>query len=430
VVPSSQEYGKDFTTATSATSALPAASAASSSYDTYIPITDSDMSGVYTSVELKTYTNFDEMDLNEDLLRGIYSYGFEEPSRIQRVAIVPMRTGRDFIAQAQSGTGKTGTFAIGMLNNLDKTLNKLQAIILLPTRELAEQVYDVVSAISSYMKIKTLFAIGGENTEEQRKTLHNGAQVMIGTPGRVYDLIVNKSSPECVEQLKMLILDEADEMLSEDFQVQVREIFRFIPPTIQVCLFSATLSEDILNITKRFLRDPIKILVEPEKLTLDGIRQYYVQMREQDKFAVLMDLYESMSISQTIIFCNSRERVEDIAERLRKNNFTVGMIHGSKEWKHRKSILRDFREGKLRILLATDILSRGIDVQQVAIVINFDIPRDIAKYLHRIGRAGRYGRKGIGINFLTRETEEQLNAIMKHYKVSIEEMPTNFTKHI
>ena len=202
------------------------------------------------------------------------------------------------------------------------------------------------------------------------------------------------------------------------------------PSTAQVCLFSATLEPQVIKITERFLRNPIKILVEAEALTLDGIKQYYVSMREQDKFNVLMDLYQSMSIAQCIIYCNSQERVEDVADKLTKNNFTVGMIHGKKEWNDRRRIMKEFREGKLRVLLATDLLARGIDVQQVAIVINYDVPRDISNYLHRIGRSGRYGRKGLGINFVTRETEEQMSAIANHYKTFIEEMPVNFIKHI
>lgn len=380
--------------------------------------------------ELKVVSSFDDMELKDELLRGIYSHGFDNPSRIQQVGIVPMKTGRDMIAQAQSGTGKTGTFVTGTLNNIDTSIPKVQAIILLPTRELAEQVYDVMVSIGMYMGVKVTLTIGGSSVEEQRRHIVGGSHVIIGTPGRTYDLIANKVGTHHFDGLKMLLMDEADEMLSDDFQEQVREIFRVIPSTAQVCLFSATLEPHVIKITERFLRNPIKILVEAEALTLDGIKQYYVRMREQDKFNVLMDLYQSMSIAQCIIYCNSRERVEDVADKLIKNNFTVGMIHGKKEWNDRRRIMKDFREGKLRVLLATDLLARGIDVQQVAIVINYDIPRDISNYLHRIGRSGRYGRKGIGINFVTRESEEQMSAIADHYKTYIEEMPVNFIKHI
>lgn len=378
----------------------------------------------------KEYDSFDDMNLDEGLLRGIYGYGFEKPSQIQKVAICPVIAGGDVIGQAQSGTGKTGAFSIGILNRILQEKKHLQAIILLPTRELALQVETVVRGISSYMDIKIVLGVGGASVREQVDSLKSGAQVMIGTPGRIYDLISNRLDRGYLSNLKMLVMDEADEMLSSGFQEQVREIFRYVPNEIQVCLFSATLNADVMRITEKFLRDPTNILVEAENLTLDGIRQYYVNMREQDKFNVLMDLYESMSIGQCIIYCNSRGRVEEVSHSLIKNNFTVGAIHGQMEWDERKAIMDEFRSGKVRVLLATDLLARGIDVQQVSVVINYDIPRDVANYLHRIGRSGRYGRKGIGINFVTSESSSYLNAIVDHYKTKIEELPIEFMKHL
>ena len=378
----------------------------------------------------KEYDSFDDMNLDEGLLRGIYGYGFEKPSQIQKVAICPVIAGGDVIGQAQSGTGKTGAFSIGILNRILQEKKHLQAIILLPTRELALQVETVVRGISSYMDIKIVLGVGGASVREQVDSLKGGAQVMIGTPGRIYDLISNRLDRGYLSNLKMLVMDEADEMLSSGFQEQVREIFRYVPNEIQVCLFSATLNADVMRITEKFLRDPTNILVEAENLTLDGIRQYYVNMREQDKFNVLMDLYESMSIGQCIIYCNSRGRVEEVSHSLIKNNFTVGAIHGQMEWDERKAIMDEFRSGKVRVLLATDLLARGIDVQQVSVVINYDIPRDVANYLHRIGRSGRYGRKGIGINFVTSESSSYLNAIVDHYKTKIEELPIEFMKHL
>jgi translation initiation factor 4A len=378
----------------------------------------------------KEYDSFDDMNLDEGLLRGIYGYGFEKPSQIQKVAICPVIAGGDVIGQAQSGTGKTGAFSIGILNRILQEKKHLQAIILLPTRELALQVETVVRGISSYMDIKIVLGVGGASVRDQVDSIKSGAQVMIGTPGRIYDLISNRLDRGYLSNLKMLVMDEADEMLSSGFQEQVREIFRFVPNEIQVCLFSATLNADVMRITEKFLRDPTNILVEAENLTLDGIRQYYVNMREQDKFNVLMDLYESMSIGQCIIYCNSRGRVEEISHSLIKNNFTVGAIHGQMEWDERKAVMDEFRSGKVRVLLATDLLARGIDVQQVSVVINYDIPRDVANYLHRIGRSGRYGRKGIGINFVTSESSSYLNAIVDHYKTKIEELPIEFMKHL
>lgn len=374
--------------------------------------------------------SFDEMDLDENLLRGIYGYGFEKPSEIQKRAILPVMSGGDIIGQAQSGTGKTGAFSIGMLNRIDAGNKQLQAIVLLPTRELALQVNTVVKGLSSYMNIQVILGVGGGSIRDQVDGIQKGAQVMIGTPGRVFDIISNRVDRSSLSSLKMLIMDEADEMLSSGFQEQVREIFRFVPNDIQVCLFSATLNSDVMRITDKFLRNPTNILVENECLTLEGIRQYYVNMREQDKFSVLMDLYTTMSIAQCIIYCNNRSRVEEVSHLLTSNNFTVGAIHGQMEWDERKRIMDEFRSGRVRVLLATDLLARGIDVQQVSVVINYDIPRDVANYLHRIGRSGRYGRKGIAINFVTAETHSYLTAIVDHYKTKIEELPVEFMKHL
>jgi len=389
-----------------------------------------------TATSASTYTvepieSFDDMALNEDLLRGIYGFGFEKPSAIQERAIIPVTKGYDVIAQAQSGTGKTGAFSIGLLQKLDFTQHNLQAIVLLPTRELAQQVYTVVQGLSTYMEgFKAVLAIGGVMGGDQVRELQNGAQVMIGTPGRVYDLIANRAGPQIVNNLQTIVLDEADEMLSIGFQDQVREIFLVIPQSAQICLFSATLNPDVMDVSRKFMRDPVEILVRTENLTLDGIQQFYVKLREQDKFGCLMDLYESMTITQCLIYCNSRGRVEEIGNELTKSGFTVGAIHGQMSWDERKSVMDKFRSGGLRVLISTDLLARGIDVQQVSIVINYDIPRDVANYLHRIGRSGRFGRKGVGINFVTESSWESMEAICTHYKTDINELPADYASHI
>ena len=375
-------------------------------------------------------TSFDDMELDDSLLRGVYSYGFEKPSEIQKRAVLPVVSGKDVIAQAQSGTGKTGAFSIGLLQKIDTTKPKIQAIILLPTRELAEQVDSVVRGIGAHLSIKTVLSIGGVMGSEQVRKINEGAQIMIGTPGRVYDLITKRVGYECVSELSSIVLDEADEMLSVGFQDQVREIFMNIPQTAQVCLFSATLNTDILELSKRFMKTPIQILVKTENLTLDGIKQFYVELREQDKFPCLMDLYQTMSITQCLIYCNSRRRVEEIARELEKNKFTLGAIHGQMSWDERKAILDQFRSGVIRVLVSTDLLARGIDVQQVSIVINYDIPNDVANYLHRIGRSGRFGRKGVGINFVTESSLEALESIKSHYKTEINELPMDYASYI
>jgi len=380
--------------------------------------------------EFKPIESFDDMGLKEELLRGIYGYGFEKPSAIQTRAIIPVTTGRDVIAQAQSGTGKTGAFSIGLLEKIDVSKPNLQALVLLPTRELAKQVHDVVTALSKNLGLKTVLAIGGVMGGDQVREIRDGAQVMIGTPGRVYDIISNRAGPQSVSNVQTIVLDEADEMLSVGFKDQVREIFLASPQDAQICLFSATLNPDVMSITKKFMRDPIEILVKTEDLTLDGIKQFYVQLREQDKFGCLMDLYQSMVVTQCLIYCNSRGRVEEVSAELVKNGFTVGGIHGQMTWDEREHIMNEFRGGKLRVLIATDLLARGIDVQQVSMVINYDVPRDVANYLHRIGRSGRHGKKGIAINFVTESSWESLEAIRAHYKSEINELPMDYATYM
>lgn len=374
--------------------------------------------------------SFDEMGLKESLLRGIYSFGFETPSTIQQNGIVPLVQGGDLIGQAQSGTGKTGAFSIGLLQRIDETSPTLQAIVLLPVRELAMQVANVIEGLAMHMSVKTVLAVGGTSIKDQKDAVQNGAQVMIGTPGRVYDLIEKRIGRQCIHDLKLIVLDEADEMLSSGFQDQVREIFQFIPASVQVCLFSATLNTDVMRITEKFLRNPTNILVNTEDLTLDGIKQYYILMEEKHKFDCLLDLYHTMSIAQCILYCNSRAKVEELGNRMKTNGFTVGAIHGQMEWAERQDILKEFRSGHLRVLISTDLLARGLDIQQVSIVINYDIPRDVANYIHRIGRSGRYGKKGIGINFVTPESNEYLRAISDYYRTEITEMPTTFMNHL
>lgn len=374
--------------------------------------------------------SFDEMGLKENLLRGIYAFGFEKPSAIQERAIIPVTKGRDVIAQAQSGTGKTGAFSVGLLEKIDTTKSHLQALILLPTRELAQQVHTVIKGLSSYLDIKTVLSIGGVLSGDQVREIRDGAHVMVGTPGRVYDLIANRAGPDVVSSLTTIVLDEADEMLSVGFQDQVREILMITPQDAQVCLFSATLNPDVMSLSKKFMREPVEILVKTENLTLDGIRQFYVKLREQDKFGCLMDLYQTMSITQCLIYCNSRGRVEEVSAELVKNGFTVGGIHGQMSWDERKHAMDEFRKGSIRVLISTDLLARGIDVQQVSIVVNYDIPRDVANYLHRIGRSGRFGRKGIGINFVTESSWETLEAIRTHYKTEINELPMDYASYL
>jgi len=372
----------------------------------------------------ETIDSFDGMDIPEELLRGIYAYGFEKPSAIQQRAIKPTMLGRDLIAQAQSGTGKTATFAIGTLAKLDPKLRECQSLILAPTRELAQQIQKVVIALGDYMDLQVHACVGGTAVRDDIRTLQAGVHVVVGTPGRVYDMINRRALR--LDSIKQFFLDEADEMLSRGFKDQIIDIFKFLPDSVQVCLFSATMPLDVLEVTQRFMRDPVRILVKKDELTLEGIKQFYIATdREEWKLDTLCDLYETLTITQAIIYCNTRRKVDWLQEQMQERDFTVSCMHGDMDQRERDIIMREFRSGSSRVLITTDLLARGIDVQQVSLVINFDLPTNRENYIHRIGRSGRFGRKGVAINFLTEGDVRYLRDIEQFYQTEITEMPMN-----
>ncbi|CAL1260903.1 unnamed protein product [Larinioides sclopetarius] len=383
-----------------------------------------DANGIIESNWEEVVDSFDNMNLNEDLLRGIYAYGFEKPSAIQQRAIIPCVKGMDVIAQAQSGTGKTATFSIAILQQLNPNNRETQALILAPTRELAQQIQKVVIALGDYMGAQCHACIGGTNVREDIRKLEMGVHVVVGTPGRVFDMINRKALR--TEHIRMFVLDEADEMLSRGFKDQIYDVFRMLNSNIQVILLSATMPADVLEVTKQFMRDPIRILVKKEELTLEGIKQFYIAVdREEWKLDTLCDLYETLTITQAVIFCNTRRKVDWLTDKMRSKDFTVSALHGDMDQKERDIIMREFRSGSSRVLITTDILARGIDVQQVSLVINYDLPTNRENYIHRIGRGGRFGRKGVAINFITEDDKRSLRDIEQFYNTQIEEMPLN-----
>jgi len=368
--------------------------------------------------------NFDDMNLREELLRGIYAYGFEKPSAIQQRAIVPTIQGHDVLAQAQSGTGKTATFCIGILQQLDMKLRACQALVLAPTRELAQQSQRVMVALGDYMNAIVQASIGGKSVREDMQQLQDGVHVVVGTPGRVLDMI--RRGALDTRYIKMFVLDEADEMLSRGFKDQIYDVFKTLNEDIQVVLLSATMPQDVLEVTTRFMRNPIRILVKKEELTLEGIRQFYVDVEREDwKLDTLCDLYETLTITQAVIFCNTKRKVDWLTEKMQARDFTVSAMHGEMQQKDRDIIMREFRSGSSRVLITTDLLARGIDVQQVSLVINYDLPTNRENYIHRIGRGGRFGRKGVAINFVTGDDQRNLQDIETFYNTQVEEMPMN-----
>jgi translation initiation factor 4A len=373
--------------------------------------------------------SFDQMELKQELLRGIYAYGFEKPSAIQQRAILPCIRGHDVIAQAQSGTGKTATFSISILQKIDKENKECQALILAPTRELAQQTQKVVLALGDYMDIRCHACIGGTNVREDIQRLEAGAQIVVGTPGRVFDMIIRKTLK--VDDIKIFVLDEADEMLSRGFKEQIHEVFKKLPQDVQVILLSATMPPDVLEVSKQFMRDPIEILVKQQQLTLEGIKQFFVFVEKEEwKLDTLCDLYGTLSITQAVIFCNTRRKVDWLTEAMMNNDHTVSSMHGDMDQREREKIMKHFRSGSSRVLITTDLLARGIDVQQVSLVINYDLPSNRENYIHRIGRGGRFGRKGVAINFVTQEDRRTLADIEQFYNTSIEEMPMDVANFI
>lgn len=372
---------------------------------------------------MNTFEKWDDDNVNIkiNLLRGIYANGFEQPSPIQKQAIIPMTQGKDLIAQAQSGTGKTGAFTIGMLQYIDETIQETQAIILSPTRELACQTNNVINNIGKMMNIKTCLTTGTISVNENIKEMEQQPHIIVGCPGRLNDML--RRDKVILKNLKMIILDEADEMLSVGFKDQVYQIFQNLPETISVSLYSATLPKEVEDLTNKFMREPIKILVKNEMLTLEGISQYYIALdTDNDKFNTIKDLFGWISSSQAIIYCNSLKRVSDLYSAMIKDDFPVCCIHSGMDKQERNNTYNDFKNGKHRVCISSNVTARGIDIQQVSTVINFDIPKSPYTYLHRIGRSGRWGRKGVAINFVTKYDIHIMRGIEQLYETEIKEL--------
>ncbi|CAD7946891.1 unnamed protein product [Amoebophrya sp. A120] len=377
-----------------------------------------------TSEDCEAIGTFAEMEMKSDLLRGVYAYGWERPSAIQQRAIVPIFKGRDVIVQSQSGTGKTAVFCLGALQVVVKKNRYPQALLLSPTRELAEQSQKICVALGDYMNISVHCCIGGKRIPDDIRALEAGCHVVSGTPGRVFHMIQDRHLN--TKGMKMLILDEADELLNKGFKEQIHDIYRFLPPGVQVVCVSATLPHEVLEMTQKFMNNPFRVLVKRDELSLEGIKQFFVAVeREQWKYDTLCDLYDTLTITQAVIFCNTQQKVDWLAGKMREQNFTVSSMHAGLDQKERDYIMNQFRSGQSRVLIATDVWGRGLDVQQVSLVICYDLPTNRELYIHRIGRSGRYGRKGVAINFVKEEDIRILRDIEQFYSTQIDEMPMN-----
>ena len=364
--------------------------------------------------------------LKENLLRGIFTLGFENPSPIQKIGINPFLTKKDLIAQAQSGTGKTGCFTVSTLQLVDENINKTQAIILLPTRELASQVFNVFKTMSSFMMVDIKLLIGGTNLKDDLNYLEKKRpHIIIGCPGRILDLMYKNYID--YSNINIVVIDEADEMFSYGFKDQIYNLLSKLEKNIQIALFSATMPEELHTLIESFMKEPTKILVKADMLTLEGIAQYYIALEDDyQKYLTLKDLYESISISQCIIYCNSIKRIDILYEQMIKDDFPVCCIHSNIPKYEREESFEQFKNGKYRVLISSNVTARGIDIQQVNIVINYDVPKCIHSYLHRIGRSGRWGRKGTAINFITKYDIKNIKTIEQYYQTEIKELPLDF----
>ena len=373
-------------------------------------------------------SDFSSMNLKEDLMRGISAFGFENPSEIQQIAIKPTIMGRDIIAQAKSGTGKTGTFGISTLQLIDEEIKTPQALILAPVRELVEQITIVIKSLGRFMGtngVNVESFVGGKSIRDDIVRLKNGAQIIVGTPGRIQDLITKNLLK--LDDIKIFVLDEADEMLSDGFIEQVKQIFEQLNENVQVALFSATLSQPVKDLTTKFMKDPVRIYSRLNDQTLKGIPQYYIALEEEKiKIDVIADLYQKLILGNTIIFCSSIRTVDWLTTKLGEKDFSVSSMHSTMTQKEREEKIDELKKGNSRILITTDLLSRGIDIQQLSMVVNYDLPNKPETYIHRIGRCGRFGRKGIAINLICSKDIQKLKEIEDLYKTEINELPLNF----
>jgi len=379
---------------------------------------------------------FEKLNLNPELLKGVYLYGFHKPSKIQIDGIEAINTHQDCILQSQSGTGKTATYLLGVINNMN--INNI-SIIIIPTRELAEQVYNVAINLSKYTNFKIHKCIGGTNINETRNNMKI-SNLIIGTIGRINHMIEENKIQ--INKLNILIFDEADNLLGDNNLDNINNIINKIDRKqpeqinnkIQFILISATIPLHIFTFSKKYMNNPIQILVNNENIITDLISQFYINVEIEDqKFDTLLDLYSLVSTFQAIIFANTITKVEYIEQKLLENNFTASLIHSNMNQCDRDTILHNFREGYTRILLTTDLLSRGIDIPQVNMVINYDIPSNHETYVHRIGRCGRFDKKGIAIMLVKMKDSIDIkifNRLKYYYKININEMPMDINSYL
>eukprot|EP01112_Ceratiomyxa_fruticulosa_P020499 TRINITY_DN6992_c0_g4_i1.p1 TRINITY_DN6992_c0_g4~~TRINITY_DN6992_c0_g4_i1.p1 ORF type:complete len:419 (+),score=91.21 TRINITY_DN6992_c0_g4_i1:449-1705(+) len=370
---------------------------------------------------------FDDYFLKRELLMGIYEKGFERPSPVQEEAIPIALAGRDILARAKNGTGKTASFLIPVLEKTDTTKEWVQAVVLVPTRELALQHSQVCKELGKHMNVQVMVSTGGTSLKDDIVRLYSVVHVLVATPGRVLDL-ANKGVCD-LSRCMMVVMDEADKLLSPEFQPLVEQIISFLPKDRQILLFSATFPVTVKDFKDRFLQKPYEINLMDE-LTLKGVTQYYAFVEERQKVHCLNTLFSKLQINQSIIFCNSVNRVELLAKKITELGYSCFYIHAKMLQSHRNRVFHDFRNGACRNLVSSDLFTRGIDIQAVNVVINFDFPKNSETYLHRIGRSGRYGHLGLAINLITYEDRFNLYKIEQELGTEIKPIPPVIDKSL
>jgi len=375
-------------------------------------------------------TDFEELMLSRHLLAGIFEMGFEKPSPVQEECIPLIRMGKSVLARAKNGTGKTGAFAIPCLEGCKSEIKATQLLILLPTRELALQTANVLKTLSKYLNLEIVTSTGGTNLKDDIIRLQADVQIVVGTPGRLHDLNKQSYQKERVlrlDQCKMVVLDEADKLLSVDFLPAVENLIEATPADRQLLLFSATFPSAIAEFKDKWLPE-CSVVNLMDNLTLKGLTQYYAYVAEAQKVHCLYALFRKIAINQCIIFCNSVNRVELLSRKISRLGFPCFYIHGQMGQEDRNRVFHNFRQGECRYLVCTDIFTRGIDIKTLNVVINFDFPRSANTYLHRIGRSGRFGHRGLAINFISDDDRYNLCKIETELNTEVAPIPSEIPR--
>ncbi|XP_022326349.1 ATP-dependent RNA helicase me31b-like [Crassostrea virginica] len=370
---------------------------------------------------------FEDFCLKRELLMGIFEKGWEKPSPIQEASIPIALTGRDVLARAKNGTGKTGAYTIPILEKADPSRDEVQSLVIVPTRELALQTSQICIEISKHLGLKVMVTTGGTNLKDDIMRLYDPVHVIIATPGRILDLM-NKNLVK-IGKCGMLVLDEADKLLSQDFKGMLDHIIAHLPHDRQILLYSATFPLTVEQFMRKHLNNPYEINLMDE-LTLKGVTQYYAFVQEKQKVHCLNTLFSKLQINQSIIFCNSTQRVELLAKKITELGYSCFYIHAKMNQQHRNRVFHDFRQGLCRNLVCSDLFTRGIDIQAVNVVINFDFPKHAETYLHRIGRSGRFGHLGVAINLITYDDRFSLHKIESELGTEIKPIPKNIDKSL